>query len=235
MVPIYRNQAIATIPATYTPDGLVLADGRTLQTYLHPKTKAWFSNKMLPLQFEATFRVWPRYNRDGFKSVEVVGVAPREQAGIVAGKVVGIDGKQVTVRVKPKGERINPFHVQLINHNEDFKPKAGWRTRFEVVWQDGHLVITASQPLHQGKSQPAPATTEVAIAETSTEPPPTPTQALQHKPKPEDHAVKTAQARYHSLMAQAQAASNPRMQQQFKQLAQAILAKAGLEPKQLKT
>ena len=81
--PIYKNQAIATITATYTPDGLVLADGRKPRTYLHPKAKTWLSNKMLPFQFEGTFRVWPRYNRDGLKSVEVVGIAPREQGGIV--------------------------------------------------------------------------------------------------------------------------------------------------------
>ena len=91
-------------------------------------------------------------------------------------------------------------------------------------------MIIASQPLHQGKSKPVPATTESPSTETQ----PTPIQEPQHEPQRNNDAEQTAWANYRSLMAQAQAASDPRMHQQFKQLAEAVLVKAGLKPEQLK-
>lgn len=213
---VLKNQAIATIPGTLAAGRFTLPDGRQPRTFIHPRVKGWLSRQMLPLQLETNFRCWPRYNRDGLKSITVVGVAPTEHSGIVAGKVIKADGERLTVLVKPQSERVPPFHVQLTRGDAP-EPKRGDLCRFEVVWKDGGLVVTDWCSLQQGKPPAQPAVT-----------PPRPTPSASAAPVPEakpvDEAEQMARTNYQALMAQAQAAADPRVKQQFETLAAAVLA-----------
>lgn len=218
MTEILKNQAIVTVPGTLSGGCLTLPDGRQPRTFLHPRVKGWLCRQMLPLELKADFRCWPRYNRDGLKSLTVVNVAPAEQGGIVAGKVIKVDAGRLTVLVKPKSERVNPFHVQLA-YGDDLNPKRGWRTRFEVVWQGGELVITGWQSL-------AP---DLALSAAS----PAVPKPLPQQPKRVSEAEQMARANYAALMAQAATASDPRMKRQFEALAGAVLAKSGLSAEEI--
>lgn len=213
---ILKNQAIATIPGTLAAGRLTLPDGRQPRTFFHPRVKSWLHRQMLPLQLEADFRCWPRFNKSGLKSLTVVGVAPSDRGGVVAGKVVSVDGGRLSVLVRPKTERANPFHVQL-TYGGNLNPERGWRVRFEVIWQDGELVITGWQSLASKPSAVAPA----------------PESKPQQQPKPVDEAEQMARANYSALMAQARTATDPRMRRQFEALAGAVLTNSGLSADKL--
>ena len=133
------NQAIATVQGRMTPEGLII-HGKTVAMSISPTFHRWKRTKMLPLEYESRFRVWPRTNQSGeLSDVCVVSVnPPRDVEGsIIAGRVSEISEDRIIIRVTPERRRrliydpraskgFKPFNVVVFDEHPEQCPLPGW-------------------------------------------------------------------------------------------------------------
>ena len=214
---VILNQAVATITGTFTNKGLMV-NGDRVRTYLQSKFLKWKHYNHMPLEYEAKFRVWPKTNRDGsLYNLTIIGLEPESEESVFAGRVARITKKKVSVYINPETAKQKPFFVTL-HHDGSVKVCNGWAMQFTCEFEDGkfHVVKVRSLKKYLPKKDHELIDNEPQDElPSSNEPQLTPEQ-------------QTAKENAATLLEHARTSSNPRMQNQFKALAQKVLEDAGV-------